>query len=289
MEENFKKKGLFILTLVLVFATTFVFYLDWQDSHRKLTFAMLDIGQGDALFIESPTGTQIFFDGGPERKILNTIGKVMPPFDKSIDALVVTNPDADHMGGFLDILKNYKVGQVYESGTTNDSVTYQKFQAEIKKQNIKSTIVRRGMRMHIGGGAYIDILFPDRDVSTWERNDASIVARLSYGETSVMLTGDSTDKTENIVLAENSSSYLESDILKVGHHGSRTSTSYDFVQTLHPSYALISNGYKNKYGHPHPETLDTLTSLGVQIFRTDLLGSIIMKSDGKKEVFSFVK
>lgn len=283
MDKGLKKNGTFLFILVLVFITFLVIFLDWQSTHRKLTFAMLDIGQGDALFIESPSGTQIFFDGGPAKKISNVIGEVLPTFDKTIDALVITNPDADHMSGFLYILQNYKVGQVFESGTTNDSETYKKFKEEIKKQNIKSTIVTKGMRLHIGGGAYIDILFPDRDVSTWERNDGSIVARLVYGESTIMLTGDTTEKVERIILENNNLNNLQSDILKVAHHGSRTSTSYDFVNTVNPKYALISNGLKNNYGHPHPEVLDILNSLGVKILRTDTLGTIVFTCDRIKE------
>jgi competence protein ComEC len=145
------------------------------------------------------------------------------------------------------------------------------------------------MRLDIGGGAIIDILFPDRDVSTWATNDGSVVARLSYGKTSVMLTGDATTVTEKIVLSENPPSELASTVLKVGHHGSRTSTGASFVKAVGPAYALISDGKDNKYGHPHQDTLDTLLSHGVKIFRTDLLGNIIMKSNGENVTFSFSK
>ena len=136
------------------------------------------------------------------------------------------------------------------------------------------------MRLNLGGGAVIDILFPDQDVSTWATNDGSVVARLTYGTTSIMLTGDATQKTEMIILGENSKTQLASTILKVGHHGSRTSTSPTFVQAVAPTYALISDGKDNKYGHPHRETLNNLTQFGAKIFRTDLLGTIIVKSDG---------
>ncbi len=248
---------------------------------------MLDIGQGDGLFIQSPAGTQIMFDGGPAHSILGPLSRVMSPFDKTIDAIVITNPDADHIGGFLDILKNYKVGKVFEPGTFNDSKTYQNLEAEIKRQNIPDILVKRGMRLDLGGGSVIDILFPDRDVSTWTSNDGSVVARLSYGKTSVVLTGDATMLTEKIILGENSSTKLQSTILKAGHHGSRTSTSAPFVKAVAPAYAMISDGKNNKYGHPHKETLDTLTSFGVKVFRTDLLGTIVMNSDGQKETFSF--
>jgi competence protein ComEC len=143
--------------------------------------------------------------------------------------------------------------------------------------------------MDLGGGVLVNILFTDRDVASWATNDGSVMARLSYGKTSVMLTGDAPIKTEQIVLSENSKNKLASTILKVGHHGSRTSTSQNFVKTVAPLYAFISDGKNNNYGHPHQETLNTLAQFGVKIFRTDLLGTIIMKSNGEKETFSFEK
>ncbi len=272
-----KKYTLLIFTFLLLVANIYLLRLDWQNSHRGLTFAMLDVGQGDALFIESPTGTQIMFDGGPARRVLGPLARVMSPFDRSIDAIVITNPDADHIGGFTDILKNYKVGAVFEPGTLNDSKTFQNLKTEIKNQNIPDILAKKGMRLDIGGGAMIDILFPDQDVSAWTSNDGSIVARLTYGDTSIMLTGDATMKTEKIILGENTPSVLRSTILKVGHHGSRTSTSGEFAKAVSPTYALISDGKDNKYGHPHPETLTTLAQFGAKIFRTDLLGTIIIK------------
>ncbi len=287
MFANCKKYWLFFFTSLLLMANIFVFYLDWQNFHRELTFATLDVGQGDALFIESPTGTQILIDGGPPKKILNQLTRVMPPFDRSIDAFIISNPDADHISGFLDVLKIYKVDKVFESGTLTDSKIYQNLRNEMKKEDIPDILAKRGMKLDIGGGAVIDILFPDRDVSAWATNDGSVVAKLSYGNTSIMLTGDATTKTEKIILKENSPAELYSTILKVGHHGSRSSTSPEFVKAVSPSHALISDGKDNKYGHPHQETLNTLASFGAKIFRTDLLGTIVMKSDGVNPVFYF--
>ena len=213
----------------------------------------------------------------------------MSPFDRNIDAFIITNPDQDHIAGFMDVLKIYKVDKIFEPGTLTDSKIYQNLKDEIKKNNIPNILAKRGMKLDIGGGATIDILFPDRDVSAWTTNDGSIVAKLSYGNTSVMLTGDATTKTEKIILGENTPKQLRSTILKVGHHGSRTSTSPEFVKNVFPIYALISDGKNNKYGHPHQDTLDTLSSFGAKIFRTDLLGAIVMKSDGIKPMFYFQK
>lgn len=281
MPSFWKKYGLLVIVLLLLALVLFVFYQNYQRQAGKLTFAMLDVGQGDALFIESPTGTQVLIDGGPPRKILSELSRVMPIFDRRIDAIIITNPDQDHIGGFLDVLKSYEVGMVLEPGTFNDSKTYANLEKEIKNKKIKNILVRKGMRFDLGGGAVLDILFPDRDVSSWATNDGSIVAKLTYGENSIMLTGDATAETEKIVMKEFPTSYLDVDVLKVGHHGSRTSTSEAFVRAVTPEYALISDGKGNNYGHPHQAVLDTLYEYGAQVFRTDLTGTILVKSDGK--------
>ena len=279
MADIYKKHGLVLLVLVLLFVTISIFYFDWRNSHKVLTFAMMDVGQGDALFIESPTGTQIIVDGGPGKNILKELPKLMPFWDRSIDAVVVTNPDKDHISGFTDILKLYTVDAVFEPGTINDSGTYKNIEKEIKNKKIPDILAKKGMNIDIGGGAYLEVLFPDRDVSMGEVNDGSIVMRLIYGETSIMLTGDATVKTEGIILKNEKKENLGSDILKIGHHGSRTSSSYDFVQAVHPKYALISDGLNNSYGHPHKETLKTLADLGVEVLRTDELGTIVFSCD----------
>jgi len=279
-KESIKKYGLFYIFILLLIFVSFLFYFDWQNSHRKMTFAMLDIGQGDALFVESPSGIQMIVDGGPIHSILAPLSKVMPLYDKKIDVLMITNPDADHIGGFIDILKNYEVSYIIEPGTFNKSKTYQSVENLIKEKGIKKIIAQKGMVLDLGSGVKDTILFPDRDVSKWSTNDGSIVSRLTYGNNSIMLTGDATKMTEAIVLSENSAQFLKSDILKIGHHGSHTSSSQSFVQAVSPTYALISDAKGNSYGHPHQETLDTLNSFGIKILKNDLLGTIIFKSNG---------
>ena len=274
-----KNYALLFFLLILVVLNIYLLHLDLKSRKTGLTFAMLDIGQGDALFIESPTGTQVLFDAGPAKKILGPLRKVMSPFDRTIDAVVITNPDADHIGGFSEIFKNYTIGLVLEPGTINDSKVYKNLKDKVDSKNIPNILAKKGMKLDLGGGVVVDILFPDRDVSTWNSNDGSVVARLSYGDTSVMLTGDSTIKTEKMILEQFKNNDLKSTILKVGHHGSRTSSGDAFVKAVAPIYALISDGKDNKYGHPHPEVLDVLSEIGAKILRTDLLGTILMKCD----------
>jgi len=170
IRQRGKKYSSFVFVLLLLFFVIFIFYLDWQGSRSKLTFAMLDVGQGEALFIESPSGVQVLIDGGPPRKILNKLSQVMSPFDRYIDAIIITNPDQDHIGGFIDVLRVYKVGRVFEPGTINDSKTYQNLIKEIENKNIPRVLARKGMKLHLGDEVVIDILFPDRDVSEQVEN-----------------------------------------------------------------------------------------------------------------------
>ena len=287
MLSTAKNYGLFWLAIILLCLVGLIFYLGFTESHRKFTFAMLDVGQGDALFIESPTGTQILVDGGPPRRILGRLARVMPLFDRTIDAIIITNPDRDHMGGFLDVLKTYKVKQVIEPGTSNDeSAIYQELKEVISKKNIPTTLAKKGMRIDLGGGVFLDILFPDRDVSTWTTNDGSIVARLSYGETSVMLTGDTTAETEKIILSENSKEVLDSDILKVAHHGSKTSSTPLFLQAVGAPVAVIPVGYRSRFGHPKAEVLARYQAMGTAVWRTDLDGAVSVSLSDKGAAIS---
>ena len=278
-QKNPKKYWLIFFVLVLFICVFFLLSLELFKKDPKLTFAMLDVGQGDALFIESPTGKQILVDAGPPGAVMKELSNRMPLFDRTIDMIIITNPDADHIAGFLDVLKNYKVGSMLEPGTTNDSKTYENLERMIQEKNIPKSLAKAGMNIDMGGGAYLEILFPDRDVSSWERNDGSIIMKLVYGENSIMLTGDATVSTEQIILDKYPAEFLDVDILKVGHHGSYTSTRDSFVKALSPKYALVSVGKDNTYGHPHIETMDTLNKLGAEILRTDLVGTIIFECD----------
>lgn len=282
-------KWLLTLVFCLVILNIALFYIDFKRHKKVLTVAVLDVGQGDAIFIESPTGTQILVDAGPPRSVVSRLSRMMSPFDRSLDAVIITNPDQDHIGGFEDIFKSYKVGKVFEPGTFNESRTYQNLKNTIDKKNIPAYLARSDMRLKLGGGVVLDILFPDRDVSMWDTNEGSIVAKLTYGETTVMLTGDSTLETERIVLNDYKPQDLDVDILKVGHHGSRSSTAYNFLKALTPEYALISVGADNKYGHPHAEVVDDLKAMGTKVYRTDQDGTIIMQSNGQNLSFEFKK
>ncbi len=276
------------LFVSLLIATIFIWYaVVREDRQGVLTIAFLDIGQGDAIYIEAPNGNQMLIDGGPPKNILSALRKVMPFYDRSIDMLLVTNPDADHMAGFIDVLSRYKVSEVVEPGTDSPSATYSELEKTINAHLVPKVVARRGQTIWLDKkhGVGFHILFPDRDVLGLATNDGSIVGRLVYGNTSVMFTGDSPSQIERYLISLDGKN-LKSDILKVGHHGSRTSTSEEFVGFVSPITAVISDGKGNKYGHPHQETLDTLNKFGVKIFRTDQVGTVVMKSDGESIQFN---
>ncbi|MSU55083.1 MAG: MBL fold metallo-hydrolase [Candidatus Taylorbacteria bacterium] len=280
------RKNLQLYFLVFLFGiTVLIWYAVFrEDRHGILTIAFLDIGQGDAIFVESPSGNQMLIDGGPPSgALLREIGKMMPFYDHSIDMIMVSNPDKDHLGGFVELLNSYEVNFAVEPGTVGASSEARTLEKEIKDKKVKLYIAKRGEKIMLGGGAYFEVLFPDRDVSGVSTNDGSIVGRLVYGNTSIMFTGDSPQNVEQyLVLLDGKN--LKSDVLKAGHHGSRTSSSEEFVGFVSPSYAVISDKKGNSYGHPHKETLETFDKFGIKVLRTDQVGTVVMKLDGEKIV-----
>lgn len=272
-----------ILLSLAITAGMFWYVATLESSPGILTVAFLNIGQGDALYIKSPTGTELLVDGGPGRALLSELSKLMPFYDRTIDGIMITNPDKDHFAGFIDVLPRYKVKQLFESGTPTDTDTYKTFSALADKEQMQEIIVRRGMVLDLGGGAKLTILYPDTDVSSKETNEGSIIARLSYGDVSVMLTGDAPNSIEEKVVALDQTpndTEIKSTVLKFGHHGSRTSASESFIAAVNPTYAIISAGKNNRYGHPHKESLELLNRLNIPALITAEKGTIILRSDG---------
>ena len=281
--ESLRKNFRWYSLAALIVATIFIWYAVFREDRQGiLTVAFLDVGQGDAIYIEAPNGNQMLIDGGPPKTVLSALRSVMPFYDRSIDMLLVTNPDADHISGFIDVLGSYKVGEMVEPGTHSPSATYATLEKNLVAHQVHEIVAERGDIIWLDKkhGVGFHVLFPDRDVSGLATNDGSIVGQLVYGSTKVMFTGDAPEAIEHyLVLLDGKS--LKSDVLKVGHHGSRTSSSQEFVGFVSPTYAAISVGAGNSYGHPHQETLDTLNQFGVKTFRTDQMGTIVMKSDGE--------
>ena len=266
---------------------TFSLYVAFkEDRNGILTVAFLNIGQGDATFIEAPNGNQILIDGGPGKSVLRELSKVIPFYDRSIDVVIATHPDADHIAGLNDILEKYKVAIFMEPGVESETAVYKNLESKVLEKEteneIKKVEARRGMVVDLGRGAFLEILFPVNDPRGMETNMASIVARLVYGENEFMLTGDSPKAIENYLVSLDGAHQgdLKSDVLKAGHHGSKTSSSAEFVSAVSSEYAVISVGKDNRYGHPNQEVLDIFNNFGAKILRTDEGGRIVFKSDG---------
>lgn len=270
------------LVLLLIVGNFLVFQAYFYEKKREfLTVAFLDIGQGDAIFIEAPNGNQMLVDAGGGVEVLYSLKKIMPFFDRSIDTIMITNPDKDHIGGFIPVLNRYNVGKVIEPGTSNPSQTYKTLESLIEKEGSEKVLAKDVSKIVLDKehNIYFEILFPDRDVSDMTPNDGSIVGMLHYASTTILFTGDTTKLVESY-LVNVASTTLDADVLKVAHHGSRTSSSLEFVKAVSPEIAVISLGKDNSYGHPHKETLQTLIGSGVEVLRTDEEGSVVLQTDG---------
>lgn len=274
------KAVLLLFACLLFLAGTAYAIVRIEDRDNTMKVYFLDVGQGDAIFIEAPNGVQVLVDGGPDAATVRALGRTIPFYDRSIDMLVVTNPDKDHINGFIDVLERYRVSHVVEPGTKTNTETYKLFRDRVAAEAAPTVIARQGTRFMLDPrrGAYLEVLFPDQDVSEWKTNDGSIVARLVYGGTSVLLAGDAPKETEEYLVAQGMD--VSADILKAGHHGSRTSSSAEFVAAVAPTYAVISAGKNNRYGHPHQEVVDILGSAAAEVLRTSD-GTVRFLSDGK--------
>lgn len=263
-----------VVLAVLILTNISVWVLVYSHKPSNLLGVyFLDIGQGDSIFIDSPTHGRILIDGGPDRRVLSELGKILPFGDRRIDVVMESHPDADHITGLVDVLKNYQVGAFLEPGVESDNHVHVTLEDEVKAENIPKLLARTGMIVDFHDGAKLLILFPNQDVTHWETNDASIVAKLVYGDESFLLTGDSPKASEYKILSLGKD-ILKSTVLKAGHHGSKNSTSLLYAEAVAPEYAIISAGKDNKYGHPTKEALDILHSVGAKVLATETAGGL---------------
>jgi competence protein ComEC len=262
-----------LLALACIVAVAWIALCGLPDG--KLHVWFLDVGQGDAILIETPEGHQILIDGGPSPSALAAeLGAVMPFWDRSLDLVVMTHPDSDHAAGLIPVFERYTVAAALDGVADGDSSAAAWIDA--------TAMVRRQTAMRgaliVAGGARLAVLHPAFPQGVSEiSNDDSVVLRLEYGATSVLLTGDAQEAAEEELLA--SGLPLRADVLKVAHHGSNGSTSARFLSDVQPRMAVISVGPENRFGHPAPELLERLQ--GIDILRTDQRGRIELVSDGK--------
>ena len=243
-------------------------------------YHFIDVGQGDAILITTPEGN-ILVDTS-EKGAQNELDRYLKSAGvESIRYLVLTHPDADHIGNATYIIENYAVKTVVMSEYANATTeTFEKMIDTIEARQIGVLFLGVGDSFELGGVQNY-VLAPAKDYD--DSNENSLVIRSSFGESVVMLTGDAEHESESDIVGGGNwnKATLKSDILKVGHHGSNSSTTEEFLDAVSPQYAIISCGSENKHGHPHDETMDLLAEKGITVYRTDLQGSIIFKTDGK--------
>jgi len=278
-----KKITLFLIGILFLFNA-----YAWQEVFNlskvnNLKVYYLDIGQGDAIFVETPLHHQILIDGGPGLAILGKLQKIMPFYDKSIDLIIATHPDKDHIEGLLNVLQRYKIDYILWTGIIRSGPLYSKWLSLLSESEGKGTkIIKAKLNQEIiCGNVIIDTLHPFEDLTGEnfgsQDNDTGIVSRLAFGENSFLFTADVSTKVEKNLIEAGIN--LASDVLKVAHHGSKYSSSEEFLWNVKPKIAVISVG-KNSYGHPTSETLQKLENFGIHILRMDIGGDIKIISNG---------
>lgn len=255
---------------------------------QLLAVNFFDVGQGDAIFIKSPQGHQILIDGGPGPAILEKLAAEMPFYDRSLDLIILTHPERDHISGLIEVLKRYEVENILWTGVVRNTSEYEEWIKLIKEEKAKIFIAKFGQKIICQGnhpeekGGYMEILHPLENLEGREfennSNDTSIVIKLVFNKETFLFTGDISSKIEEDLKLANLP--LKADILKVAHHGSRYSSSDYFLESVLPEIAVIQVG-ENSYGHPAEESLKRLEKFGIKILRTNLDGDIKIVSDGK--------
>ncbi len=285
--NKFPKILLAVLAVAISLATVWFFQSQRYEITRegvsgetsgKLLIYFLDVGQGDATLIRTPDDQDILIDGGPDNNTVKKLGKYLPFFDQELDLIILSHPHSDHLSGMIEILKRYKVKKILFTGVAYKTADYLSFLNLVEEKNIPTEIIVAPKEIKLGENLEMEFLWPRENLSgkTIENlNNSSIANKLIYASTSVLFMGD-LEEEEKLI------GDLDSDIIKIGHHGSSNANDLEFLEKASPETAIISVGENNKFGHPHYRTLSNLEKISAQILRTDILGDIVFSSDGKE-------
>ena len=242
------------------------------DTRQGFRFVALDVGQGSGTYIRTDSGKEVVIDGGQNAQFIRSLSEERVFYDRYIDMVILSHPDADHMGGFPELIKKYDIGLFVHNGETSDSGLYQEVQQRLNDRRVRQHITKTGEELLQEQDLKIQVLHPGVHFSK-ERNDNSIVIRVEYKQYSFLVTGDIGKEVEREI-AQKYKNFIDVDVLVVAHHGSKTSSDYDFVKQTSPQYAVISAGKDNRYGHPHRDVLAVYEKLKIPVVRTDESGSI---------------
>ena len=278
------------LIAILVLANYLIWTASSSASNAGLRIDFLNIGQGDATLIRTPSGENILVDGGPDDKVLAELGRILPIWDKTLDLVVATHPEADHISGLITVMERYTVKEVLTLNTNNDTRVAKAWQQLITAVPLVN--FADAADDYVWGEVVWDTLSPITDTNfAYIGNDQSIVAEVSYRNYQILLTGDITTTKETGL--QQIYPALQADVLKVAHHGSKFSSGMAWLWQIQPAVAVIEVG-KNSYGHPTPDALARLRAAGAEVYRTDQDGTIEMiftdngyfvKANGKKKFY----
>jgi competence protein ComEC len=275
------------ILIILVVLNVFSWMVVWEVSKEKgLEICFFDVGQGDSIFIESPYGQQILIDGGPDNSVVKKLESKIPFWDRTIDLVILTHPDKDHLFGLIEVLQRYKVKNILWTGVNSDSIIFKEWQKVIEKEGAKIWIAKKGLRIEISKSQFFETIYPfesleNRTVNNL--NDTSIVLTLDSNFKRILLPGDISTQIESLLIEKNIS--ISADVLKIAHHGSKYSSSEDFIKTVNPSIAIISVGENNSYGHPSPDTLAKLEDSGINILQTSKQKDICLIQEKNKPFY----
>lgn len=272
-----KKKYTVILTIIfMILAGAFELFQGTVaiTPSEDLKVHFLDVGQGDSIFIELPTNETILIDASIKDASNKIINYLREENVSKIDYVFATHPHSDHIGGMSAVIKAFDIGQIYMPKAVTTTKTYENLLLTIKDKNLKIKTAKAGNTIIDTDDLKLVVLAPNQD-SYESLNNYSIVLKLTYKEKSFLFMGDAETLSEKEITGD-----VQADVLKVGHHGSRTSTSQAFLNKVNPSYAIISVGLNNDYKHPHQEVIDRLEKKNIKIYRTDQNGDIMFTTDG---------
>lgn len=248
----------------------------------------LDVGQGDSQLIRLPDKTTILIDAGDRNSISTIVPYLKNQGVSKIDILIATHPHADHIGAMANVIKNFDIGKIYMPRVADSQIpttkTYEAMLQAISDKKLKMTQAKAGMTVYEKNGAKLEFLAPNSEKYN-DMNNYSVVTKLTYGETSFLFMGDAETESEAEILEKFPDS-LACDVLKLGHHGSSTSSSDRFLEAVQPQYGIISCGVDNDYGHPHREIVNKMQDFQVITYRTDTQGTILASTDGSQITFT---
>ncbi|MFZ3057827.1 MAG: MBL fold metallo-hydrolase [Minisyncoccales bacterium] len=270
------KKSVFILLTLLILNFLVFPFVVILSLPAYLEVSFFDVGQGDSIFIEAPGGYQVLIDGGPSySKVLDGLSKEMLLNDKEIDLVILTHPESDHMTGLFSVLDNYKIDNIIWTGIEKEGVKFETWKRMINEEGVNIYYANSGDVVNMGEVS-LEIISPKESIvgkEFEESNNTAVVAKLKYKDSSFLFTGDISSKIESEL------NDIDIDVLKVAHHGSKYSTSEEFLKKVTPLVSVIQVG-KNSYDHPTEEVLTRLDNFGIKVLRNDTNGDIKIVSDG---------